>query len=214
MPTPMKIDFVSDVACPWCIIGLNSLRLALRALRDEVDADITFRAFELNPDMPAEGQDLLEYMASKYRMTPPQVWENQEMIRRRGAEVGFQFNMGKRTRAYNTFSAHRLLYWAGQLAKKEQLKRALFSAYFCDGLNPGDHGVLRRLAGEVGLDLVKADEILQTGAFTAEVRSEAAFCRQQGIHSIPSVIIDSQYLIQGGQSPAVFEQYLRRIAAA
>lgn len=214
MPTRLKIDFVSDVACPWCIIGLKSLRLALDALHPDIEADLIFRSFELNPDMPMEGRKLVEYMADKYGMTPDQVAENQELIRKRGEEVGFQFNMEKRTHAYNTFSAHRLLYWAGQSGKKEQLKRALFSAYFTDGLNLGDHGVLRRLAGEVGLNVEEADQILQTGAFTKEVRAEEAIYRQQGIHSIPSIIVNDQYLIQGGQNPAVFEHQLRQIAAS
>ncbi len=150
MTTPLRIDFVSDVSCPWCAIGLNGLQQALRNLQGDVQAELHFQPFELNPQMAPEGEDVLEHLARKYGSTPEQAAGNQEAIRARGAAVGFTFNMGERRRIYNTFDAHRLLYWAEQEGRQAELKHALFKAYFTDGKDPSDHAVLtawwRRLA--------------------------------------------------------------------
>jgi predicted DsbA family dithiol-disulfide isomerase len=156
----MKIDFVSDVSCPWCAIGLNALEQALQRLDGEVDAHIHFQPFELNPQMGAEGQDIDEHLGEKYGATPEQSARNREAIRERGASVGFTFGMDKRNRIYNTFDAHRLLHWAAEEGKQRELKHALFKAYFTDGENPASHEVLVRLAGEAGLDSERAREIL------------------------------------------------------
>jgi predicted DsbA family dithiol-disulfide isomerase len=212
MTTRLKIDFVSDVSCPWCIVGLNSLQQALDSLGSEVDADLHFHPFELNPAMPAAGQDLNEHMAEKYGLTPEQLEKNREMIRERGEELGFTFNLDKRSRIYNTFDAHRLLHWAGLEGRQEELKRALFDAYFTQGENPSAHDVLVRLSGEVGLDTNRAREILSSDAYAAEVREQEAFYQSHGIQAVPSVIVNDRHLIQGGQPPAVFEQLLRRVA--
>lgn len=214
MNTRMKIDFVSDVSCPWCIIGLNSLQQALDAVGKEIEVELHFQPFELNPAMPPEGQDLSEHLIEKYSLTPEQMARNRESIRARGEQVGFTFNMDKRGRIYNTFDAHRLLHWAGQEGHQEELKRALFDAYFTDGENPSSHDVLIRLAGKVGLDTERARQILSTDAYAAEVREQQAFYQSQGIHAVPSVIINDRHLIQGGQPAEVFEQALRQIASA
>ncbi|MGV3654663.1 MAG: DsbA family oxidoreductase [Noviherbaspirillum sp.] len=209
----MKIDFVSDVSCPWCIIGLNSLQRAIDALGGDVEVDLHFQPFELNPGMAPEGQDTEEHLAGKYGLTPAQLAQNSEAIRARGEELGFTFNMDKRKRVYNTFDAHRLLHWAGLEGRQVALKRALFSAYFTDGENPGDHEVLPRLAAEAGLDPGRAREILSSGAYAQEVREQESHYQNLGIHSVPSIIINDRYLVQGGQPPEVFEQALRQIAA-
>lgn len=214
MTTRLKIDFVSDVSCPWCIVGLNSLQQALDAVGQDIEADLHFQPFELNPAMPTEGQDLNEHLFEKYGLTPEQMAQNREAIRVRGAQGGFTFNMDKRALVYNTFDAHRLLHWAGLEGRQQALKRALFEAYFTDGENPSAHDVLIRLAGKVGLDTARAQQILSTDEFAADVRSQQAFYQRQGIRAVPSVIINDQHLIQGGQPAEVFEQALRQIASA
>jgi predicted DsbA family dithiol-disulfide isomerase len=209
----LKIDFVSDISCPWCIVGLNSLQQALDAIGTEVKVDLHFQPFELNPAMPPEGQDLSEHLIEKYGLTPEQLAQNREAIRARGEQVGFKFNMDKRGRIYNTFDAHRLLHWAGLEGRQQALKRALFDAYFTEGENPSAHDVLIRLAGKVGLDTAQAEEILSTDAYATEVRQQQAFYQSQGIRAVPSVIINDRHLIQGGQPAEVFEQALRQIAS-
>jgi len=211
--TPMKIDFVSDVSCPWCVIGLKALETAIARLGDTVKTDIHFQPFELNPQMPPGGQDINEHLAEKYGATPEQSEQTREMIRARGAEVGFTFAMAKRSRIYNTFDAHRLLHWAEQEGRQLALKHALFKAYFTDGENPGAHEVLIRLAGEVGLDAARAKQILASDAYAEDVRAQERFYLDQGINAVPAVIVNDRHLIQGGQPVQAFEQALREIAA-
>ena len=208
----MKIDFVSDVTCPWCAIGLHALEQALARLGDTVQVELHLQPFELNPDLSPEGEDIAHYAARKYGASPQQLAERQALIRRRGAEVGFTF--GTRTRVYNTFDAHRLLHWARLETRQLQLKHALLAAYHTRGENPGAHDVLRRAAGEAGLDVERAGKVLESGTFGAEVRERVRHWQQAGIHSVPSVIVDDRHLIQGGQPVEVFEHALRQLAAA
>jgi predicted DsbA family dithiol-disulfide isomerase len=196
MTTKLKIDFVSDVSCPWCVIGLRSLEQALERAGDAVSADIHFQPFELNPQLPQAGQ----------------LRRNQEAIRARGAELGFAFELGKRSRVYNTFDAHRLLHWAEAEGRQLELKRALFAAYFTDGRNPSDREVLVDLAAQAGLDPARAREVLESGRYADEVRERELFYGRQGISAVPSVIVNDKYLIQGGQPVEIFEQALRQIA--
>jgi len=207
----MRIDFVSDVTCPWCAIGFTALEKALERLGSEVPVELHLQPFQLNPGMPPEGTDVVSYLARKYGRTPEQVAERQAFIRDRGAEVGFTF--GPRTRTWNTFDAHRLLHWAGIEGRQVELKRALLAAYHTRGENPGSHEVLLRLAGEVGLDVERARAVLDSGEFGAEVREQEGRFRALGIDSVPSVIVDGRHLIQGGQPVEVFESALREIAA-
>ncbi len=210
----MKIDFVSDVSCPWCVIGLKALEDALGRVSGEVQADLHFQPFELNPGMAAEGQDITEHLTEKYGSTPEQLQHNREMIRQRGQALGFTFTVGARNRVYNTFDAHRLLHWAEAEGRQLALKEALFKAYFTDGENPGSHAVLARIAGEVGLDQARAQQILASDEYASEVRQREQFYQQQGIRSVPAIIINDKHLISGGQPAEVFEQALRQIAAA
>ncbi|MDR3371946.1 DsbA family oxidoreductase [Rhodoferax sp.] len=216
MTTPIKIDFVSDVSCPWCAIGLKSLQIALKRLHDEIQAEIHFQPFELNPDMPAEGQEINEHLSQKYGSTPEQLQQAREAIRQRGAALGFEFGIGKRDRIYNTFDAHRLLHWAGREGppgSQQALKTALFSAYFTEGLSPASHEVLLQKSREVGLDPVRGAAVLDGDTFADEVRQTENFYTSHGIHSIPAVILNGQHLISGGQPPEVFEQALRQLAS-
>lgn len=221
MITSLKIDFVSDISCPWCAIGLKSLDQALERVADHISAELHFQPFELNPNMSPEGQEITEHITEKYGITPDQAHANRENIRARGEQVGFKFSAadqpgGGRSRIYNTFDAHRLLHWAGLAGKDRQkaLKEALFKAYFTDGESPASHEVLARVAGEVGLDATRAREILASDTYADEVREREQFYQSQGIHSVPAVIINDRHLISGGQPAEVFEQALRQIAAA
>ena len=138
MPRKLRIDFVSDVACPWCIIGLGGLEKALDSLTGEIEADITFHPFELNPDMPPGGENVLEHIATKYGMSPDQVRENRARIRDRAAEIDFTMNTSDSSRAYNTFDAHRLIAWAGEKGRQREMKRQLFTLYFTNQQDTGD----------------------------------------------------------------------------
>jgi predicted DsbA family dithiol-disulfide isomerase len=216
MTRHLKIDFVSDVSCPWCAIGLASLEQALQRLEGEVDAELHFQPFELNPDMPPGGEDTTEHLTKKYGSTPEQQAASREAIRQRGAAVGFEFRKEGRPRIYNTFDAHRLLHWAELEGAGRQyaLKKALLEAYFTQGRSPEDHEVLFNAAERVGLDPARARAILNSDEYAAQVRAREQFYTGQGIHAVPAVIVDDRHLIQGGQPPEVFEQALRQLAAA
>ena len=209
----MKIEFVSDVACPWCAIGLNALERALDTIGADIAVELSFQPFELNPDMAPEGEDTVAYLSAKYGRTPEQIRQTQAMIRERGAAVGFTF--GARERVWNTFDAHRLLCWAeGQgEGRQRALKHALLQAYHGEGRNPGDREVLLDLCARVGLHVDAARRILDGDELAAEVRERERFWQSAGIHSVPAIVIDRRHLISGGQPPEVFEQALRRIAA-
>jgi predicted DsbA family dithiol-disulfide isomerase len=215
MPHTLHIDFVSDVACPWCAVGLASLERALDKLKDDVQVDLHFQPFELNPQMGPEGQDVTEHLTQKYGSTPEQQVQARAGIAARGAAVGFEFRKEGRGRIWNTFDAHRLLVWAGEQGARQQrdLKMALLKAYHGEGRSPADPAVLADVAASVGLDRVQAEEILKGDRYADEVRERERHFQQLGIHAVPSVIVNDRHLIQGGQPPEIFEQALRQIAA-
>jgi len=210
----MKIDFVSDIACPWCAVGLNALETALKNIGDEIPVTLHMQPFELNPDMVADGVDAGEYLMKKYGMSAEQLQTARANLRERGAAVGFQF--GDRSRVWNTFDAHRMLHWAGETGAAGQqraLKHALLRSYHAEGRNPGATDVLLELVAEIGMDVEAARSVLASDAYTNEVREAEQFWQQNGINAVPSVIINDQHLIQGGQPPELFEQAIRKIAA-
>jgi predicted DsbA family dithiol-disulfide isomerase len=207
----MKIDFVSDVVCPWCVVGLKSLESALAGLKGEVTADLHFQPFELNPQMRPEGQDIVEHIQEKYGPTAD-IGRSQEALKQRGSALGFRFDFERRSRIYNTFDAHRLLHWAGNEGKQQELKNALFTAYFTAGRDVSNHDVLAGVAAGVGLDEQRARQILASDEFAREVRERERFYTGLGIHAVPSVIVNDRHLIQGGQPTEVFTQVLRQLA--
>ena len=216
MTTSLKIDFVSDVSCPWCAVGLGALEEALGKLQGEVSAELHFQPFELNPKMGAEGQDIGEHLTQKYGSTAAQQVQIRETIRARGAEVGFVFNPEGRGRIWNTFDAHRLLHWAeheGAPGQQHALKKALLAACHTRSEAMGDHAVLLACVREVGLDEARAQAILASDEFAQAVREREGFYTSVGIHSVPAVIVNDRHLISGGQPAAVFEQALRQIAS-
>jgi predicted DsbA family dithiol-disulfide isomerase len=210
MSTPLKIDFISDVSCPWCVIGLRALDQALEYLGDDVQAQIHFQPFELNPNMPAEGQDLNEHIFQKYGSTPEQSKANRENIRERGAELGFVFKEGDR-RIYNTFDAHRLLHWAELEGKQHALKNALFAAYFSQHADPSSHRVLADTAQKVGLDRLRAEAILASDEYAAEVRELEQLWVSRGVSSVPTIVFNDQYAVSGGQPVDVFVGAIRQV---
>jgi predicted DsbA family dithiol-disulfide isomerase len=210
----MKIDFVSDIACPWCAVGLNALEIALKRIGSDIPVELHFQPFELNPQMSPQGEDAVAYLSAKYGISAEQIARNQAGIRERGAAVGFSF--GARARVWNTFDGHRLLHWAGvegPAGAQRALKHALLQAYHGQGRNPSDAEVLLEAATGAGLDAARARQVLDSDEFSAEVRQAEAFWQQAGIRSVPSVVVNDRHLIQGGQPPEVFEQALRQIAA-
>jgi predicted DsbA family dithiol-disulfide isomerase len=208
----MKIDFVSDVACPWCIIGLRGLEEALERASDVVTPEIAFQPFELNPDMAFEGEDSLTHFAQKYGSTPDQSAANRAMIAERAAALGFTMVMSDKSRIYNTFDAHRLLHWAGIEGRQAPLKHALFEAYFTRGENTADPDVLVAAAERAGLSADEAGVALASGRYAEDVRRAEQLWRTRGINAVPAIVIDGRYLISGGQPPEAFEQAIRQIA--
>lgn len=219
MTRTLKIDFVSDVVCPWCVVGLGGLESALERLKPEgIEAEVRFQPFELNPGMAPEGENGGEHLARKYGSTPEQSAANRAMITARAAEAwpGFEMRMGPDSRIWNTFDAHRLLHWAGTAGAAQQraLKEALFRAHFTDNRSLADAEVLADAAATAGLDRDKAVEVLADDLYAAEVRAEEELWRARGINAVPAVVVEGKYLISGGQPAAAFEEALRRIAAS
>ncbi|MDB5393177.1 MAG: disulfide bond formation protein DsbA [Rhodospirillales bacterium] len=227
MPKPIEIDFVSDVVCPWCVIGLRELETALTRLADVVTPNIQLQPFELNPTMPREGQGMAEHMMQKFGRSMDQSGGVREALQARAADVGFTIAMNENSRIYNSFDAHRLLHWAGLedgrsaleegraglQGRQVALKHALFGAYFTENLNIADYDILVAKAATVGLDGAQARDVLESGRYKAEVLETEEIWKKSGISSVPSIVVNRKYLISGGQTAAVFEESLRRIAA-
>jgi predicted DsbA family dithiol-disulfide isomerase len=214
MKPTIKIDFVSDVACPWCAVGLGNLNQAMDTLKDQADFEVHFRPFELNPNMPQGGQDAIEHLTEKYGLTIEQVKANQANIRTKALEAGFAFHPEGRKRVYNTFDAHRLLHWAAQeygLGKQAKLKKELLNTYFCLAVSLDDQQNLLDAVTRAGLDHQRAQEILSGDTFAREVRKEEASYTGKGISSVPSIILNDQYLLQGAQPPALFANAFAQI---
>lgn len=214
MSVSLKLDFVSDISCPWCAIALTTLETALARLAPAIEAQLRFLPFELNPDIGRDGQTIEAHLREKYGSQSEEIQRAQQAIRARGAEVGFTFDLNRRTRIFNTFDAHRLVHWAGLQDRQRALQHALMAAYFTEGRDPSDPEVLIELAIRSGLERERAQEILSSDEYANEVRAEERFYQERGIQAVPSIIINDQFLIQGGQPAQVFEELLRRIAAA
>jgi len=214
MTQSITIDFVSDVVCPWCALGVTALEQAIDNLAGEVSVALTFKPFELNPDMPVVGENAVKHLMRKYGRSAEEVAAGKAMQIARGQAIGFKFDLEKRSHFYNTFDAHRLLLWALQEGRQVALKKGLLRAYFTDGQNPSDQETLVRLAAEAGLDSARAREVLVSGEFAKEVRELEEFYRERGINSVPAMILDGRHLVSGSQSVEYYEQMLRQMAKA
>ncbi|WP_242170285.1 MULTISPECIES: DsbA family oxidoreductase [unclassified Pseudomonas] len=214
MSAPVTIDFVSDVVCPWCALGATALEQAIANLAGEVKVELTFKPFELNPNMPAEGENAVAHMMRKYGRSAEEVASGKRMLMERGEAIGFTFDLEKRSHFYNTFDAHRLLFWALQQGRQIELKRALLRGFFTEGQNVSDHETLARLAAEAGLEIEGARQVLGSAAYADEVRELEAFYREHGINSVPAMVLNGRQLVSGSQSVSDYEHMLREMSAA
>jgi predicted DsbA family dithiol-disulfide isomerase len=212
----IKIDYVSDIACPWCAVGLGGLEQAIKKIGDAFEVEVHFQPFELNPDMPPGGQDVFEHLTQKYGKTVEQVRATQNEIKARAAAVGYPFHPEGRKHVYNTFNAHRLLHWAGLecgAQAQHRLKRELLVTYFQLAVDLDEAQNLLDAVNRAGLDSKRASAILATDEFAADVRAQQMKYTSMGIHSVPSIIINDKYLLQGAQPAEAFEEALRQVAA-
>ena len=206
---PLRIDIVSDVVCPWCIIGYRQLAAALEITGTA--HEIHWHPFELNPDMPPEGQDGFEHVAEKYGTTPAQSEESRARMTAVGAELGFTFAFAKGFRMHNTFNVHQLLHWAGQNGHTHALEQALFAAHFTHRRDLSDITVLADIAAEIGLDPAEAVSVLQDQRFAKIVREHEGFWTRQGISGVPAIIFDQQHLITGAQGIENYTHILKQL---
>jgi predicted DsbA family dithiol-disulfide isomerase len=193
------------------VVGLRALETALARLDGEVTADIHLQPFELNPDMAPEGENTAEHVQKKYGSSSQRSQGVRQALQQSGEALGFTFNYRPESRIWNSFDAHRLLHWAEEAGKGLALKQALFKANFTEQRDISDHQVLADAAAGVGLDRARAEAILASDEFAEAVRADEELWRSRGIQAVPSLIINQRWLIQGAQSPDVFEQTLRQI---
>ncbi|KPQ23038.1 MAG: putative dithiol-disulfide isomerase involved in polyketide biosynthesis [Halomonas sp. HL-48] len=208
----LRIDLVSDVACPWCAIGYRRLEQALEILDGEIDVELHWQPFELNPDMPPEGEPILEHLCRKYGKDAASMAQSQREIMAVAEELGLNFRSAQERRANNTFAAHRVLAWAATQNQETPLQLALFDAYFGEAKNPSDPEVLREKAIEVGLDGDAAEAIARSDQYADEVRSAEQRFMQAGVSAVPAFILDGRYLISGAQPADVLVDALRQVA--
>lgn len=205
----LRIDIISDVVCPWCIIGYRQLARALD--QTGTKAEIHWHPFELNPDMPPEGQNLREHVAEKYGSTPEQSEEGRRQMAGLGADLGFDFRFSEDSRIWNTFAAHQLLHWANTQGRQHDLKMALFRAHFTEGRNMADPEGLADVAGEIGLDRAEALAVLRDQRYADEVRAHEAFWLGQGIRGVPAMVFDRQHLVTGAQGVENYARILEQL---
>jgi predicted DsbA family dithiol-disulfide isomerase len=205
----LRIDIVSDVMCPWCVIGYRQLAAALDA--KDIEHEIHWHPFELNPNMPADGQDMRAHLIEKYGITPAQSDTNRANMAALGQELGFQFNFADGFRMHNTFNAHQLLHWADEKGRKHDLKQALFEAHFTHGRNLSDRAILVDIAAETGLDRDEASAVLDDQRFAAQVRQEQQFWTKQGISGVPAVVFDRKHLVTGAQGVENYKSMLDQL---
>ena len=205
----LQIDIVSDVMCPWCVIGYKQLARALEAVG--TPHNIRWHPFELNPNMPPEGQNITEHIAEKYGATPEQSRASRLQMTQAGADVGFEFAYTEDMRMHNTFNTHQLLHWAAQQGHMHDLKMALFIAHFTHGRNLSDNAVLADIAASIGLDQAQAAAVLADQRFAGEVRAAQQFWVQQGIQSVPAAVFNQRHLVSGAQGVDNFTQILHQL---
>lgn len=208
----VRIDLVSDVACPWCAIGYRRLEQALEILDGEIDVELFWQPFELNPDMPPEGEPILEHLCRKYGKDAASMEQSQHEIMAVAEELGLNFRGAQERRANNTFAAHRVLAWAATQNRETPLQLALFDAYFGEAKNPSDPEVLREKAIEVGLDGDAAEAIARSDQYADDVRAAEQRFMEAGVSAVPGFILEGRYLISGAQPADVLVDALRQVA--
>ena len=212
MAEPLQIDIISDVMCPWCIIGYRQLEEALDATGTE--HEIRWHPFELNPNLPPEGQSITENFQQKYDSPPEKTRETMEMYAEIGAQLGFEFNLDDDSKMHNSFNLHQMLHWADQQGRKSDLEMALFTAHFTDGRDMSDIAVLAEVAEEIGLDRSEALAVLEDQRFASAVRDQQKFWIEQGISGVPAVVFDKQHLVTGAQGVDNFTRIVNQLTEA
>jgi len=210
---PLQIDILSDVVCPWCIIGYKQLEKALAMLPGRYAVTVRWQPFELNPLMPPEGQSLREHVALKYGMAPEQSRAARERLTALGESLGFKFDYFDEMRIVNTFSAHQLLHWAAKHDRQTELKLALFDAFFSRRENVSDIKVLAAIAGSAGLPVAEAAEVLVDHRYAAAVRTVQQSWLERDVHAVPTFFFNGRYMIPGAQEPETFVHILNRLQA-
>ncbi|MCA9672503.1 MAG: DsbA family oxidoreductase [Myxococcales bacterium] len=209
----IRIDIVSDVVCPWCIVGYRKLQRALEQLGDAApEVTVRWHPFELNPHMPPEGQDLREHLREKYGTSVEQSRGVRQRLTAIGAELGFAFDFNDEMRIYNTFRAHQLLAWADEQGQTTALELALFETYFKRQQNLYDIGVLGETAARAGLDGAQAERVLHDQIYSDAVRTHEREWLHKGVHAVPTFVLDDRYLIPGAQDPEVFIDAFGRVS--
>jgi predicted DsbA family dithiol-disulfide isomerase len=210
MSDPLKIDIISDVMCPWCIIGYRQLAAALE--ETGTPHEIQWHPFELNPQMPPEGQNMREHIMEKYGSTAEQSERSRQQMTELGDSLGFEFAWTEESRMHNTFNTHQLLQWANTQGRMHDLKQALFAAHFTEQRNLSDNAVLADVAAGIGLDRAEAEAVLEDQRFAEEVRREEQFWQQQGITGVPAVVFDRKHLVTGAQGVDNYRSILKQLA--
>lgn len=211
MKLSVKVDIVSDVVCPWCIVGYKRFQLAITDLKKDVDFEIEWHPFELNPQMETEGENLREHLMAKYGINLEQSIAARSNLTDLGLDLGFQFNFHDGMSIYNTFQAHQLLHWAKGKNNQTELKLALFDAYFTNRVNISDPQSLLEIVDKVGLNKVEAKLALDEETFAEDVRAKQQHWRSLGVQGVPAIILDNKYLISGAQEPAHFKQAIEQL---
>ncbi len=207
---PLRIDIVSDVVCPWCIIGYRQLMIAAEQTGTAVD--IHWHPFELNPNMPAEGQNLVDHVAEKYGTTKEESVQNRDRLSGLGKELGFDFAFKDDTRMHNTFNTHQLLHWAKEQNRGNDLKQALFTAHFTHNRVLSDDATLADIAADIGLDRDTALDVLSSQRYANDVRAQQQHWHGQGISGVPAMIFKGKYLVTGAQGVENYTNILNQLA--
>lgn len=210
--TTLKIDIISDIACPWCAIGYARLKQAAAELKDELEVEVEWHAFELNPDPTGDGEPILPALARKYGRSEDEMRANQAQMMEIAADLGLNFEKLQERYTRNTFDGHRLVKWAGEHGKQTDMKLALFEAYFGRAENVSDAEVLVRCASAVGLDAEQARAVLDSDQYAEAVRQDEARYQQAGVSAVPAYIVNQKYLISGAQEPDTLVSAFREIA--
>ncbi|MCO4824247.1 MAG: DsbA family oxidoreductase [Amylibacter sp.] len=208
--TALRIDIVSDVVCPWCIVGYRQLERAVKATG--VSVDIHWHPFELNPNMPVEGQNLVEHIMEKYGSSPEDSKANRARLTEIGEELDFAFSFSEDMRMHNTFNTHQLLHWAKQQGRGDDLKQAMFNAHFTYLRDLSDVAVLADIASEIGFDRDAAVAVLADQRFANDVRSEESFWTQQGISGVPAMVFNRKHLVTGAQGVENYTSILTQLS--
>ena len=207
----IHIDIVSDVVCPWCIIGYRELERAVGMLGERVEVGVRWHPFQLAPSLPSEGQASRDYMRERYGASPEQSRGNRARLVERGAALGIDFRFSEEGRIYNTLKAHQLLYWAGEAGGQTPLKLALFDAYFTREENIADTEILLAAVARVGLDVEEARAVLAEDRYADAVRKEVEYWQDQNVTGVPAFVINGKYMIPGAQDAETFARVLERV---